>query len=162
MCQFWGRHSWAKTLKSEQKTGYRSRANMAHIKQSKPDSELALQVKILKTFQGVPSSLGSEPAPMRSASCFSDTPKTMSMRGNNQKYRKLAIAVQHVTVSRVPRFRAAQLYAKQSGPAPKRELSCFLVTPTNSVFFGWRNVKKFCVSICWISSCPSGATSESI
>ena len=38
---------------------YRFRANMAHIRQSRPDSCLGFQVKALDTFQGVPSSLGS-------------------------------------------------------------------------------------------------------
>ena len=33
------------------------RANVAHIRQSRPDSGLGLKVKVLKTFQGIPSSL---------------------------------------------------------------------------------------------------------
>jgi len=37
----------------------RRRANMAHIRQSRPDSVLDIQVKVLKTFEVVPSSLGS-------------------------------------------------------------------------------------------------------
>ena len=32
---------------------------LAHIRQSKPDSGVGVQVKVLKTCQGVPSSLGS-------------------------------------------------------------------------------------------------------
>jgi len=35
------------------------RANMAHIRQSRPDSGCGFQVKVLKTFQVFPSSLGS-------------------------------------------------------------------------------------------------------
>ena len=38
---------------------YRCRANVAHIKQSRPDSGLGVQVKVVKTFQVVPTSLGS-------------------------------------------------------------------------------------------------------
>ena len=34
-------------------------ANMAHVKQSKPDSGLGFHVKALAVVQGVPSSLGS-------------------------------------------------------------------------------------------------------
>ena len=34
------------------------RAKMTHIRQSKPDSGLGFQVKVLKPFEGVPSSLG--------------------------------------------------------------------------------------------------------
>ena len=37
----------------------RCRANMEHIRQSRPDSGLGFQVKVRKTFQVVPSSLGS-------------------------------------------------------------------------------------------------------
>jgi len=37
----------------------RSRANMAHTRQSRPDSGLDFQVKVLTTFRVVPSSLGS-------------------------------------------------------------------------------------------------------
>ena len=37
----------------------RRRANMAHIRQSRPDSGLGVQVKVLETFQIVPSSLRS-------------------------------------------------------------------------------------------------------
>jgi hypothetical protein len=33
-------------------------ANLAHIRQSRPDSGLGFQVKVLQTFQVVPSSLG--------------------------------------------------------------------------------------------------------
>ena len=36
----------------------RNRANMAHGRQSRPESGLCFQVKVLKTFQVVPSSLG--------------------------------------------------------------------------------------------------------
>ena len=38
---------------------YRSEGNMAHIRQSWPDSGLGFQVKVLKPFSGDPSSLGS-------------------------------------------------------------------------------------------------------
>ena len=38
---------------------YRCRANMAHLRQSSPDYGLAFQLKVLETFQAVPSSLGS-------------------------------------------------------------------------------------------------------
>jgi len=37
----------------------RCRANVAHIRQSRPDSGLGFQVKVLKTFKDVPSSLES-------------------------------------------------------------------------------------------------------
>ena len=37
----------------------RCRANMAHIRQSKPDAGLGCQVKVLQHSQHVPSSLGS-------------------------------------------------------------------------------------------------------
>ena len=36
-----------------------SPANMAHSRQSKPDPGLGFQAKVLETFPGVPSSLGS-------------------------------------------------------------------------------------------------------
>ena len=39
----------------------RCRANMAHIRQSMPDSGLGFQVKVRITFQVIPSSLGSGP-----------------------------------------------------------------------------------------------------
>ena len=39
--------------------GMRCRTSMAHTRQSRPDSGLGFQVKVLKTFQVVPSSLGS-------------------------------------------------------------------------------------------------------
>ena len=42
---------------------YRSRANTAHIRLPRPDSGLGFQVKFLKTFQVVPSSLGSSRHP---------------------------------------------------------------------------------------------------
>ena len=35
-------------------------ANIAHIRHSRPDSGLALQVKVLKIFEAFPSSLGGE------------------------------------------------------------------------------------------------------
>ena len=35
------------------------RANMAHMRQSRPDSGLGVQVKVLEAFQVVPSLLGS-------------------------------------------------------------------------------------------------------
>ena len=38
-------------------------ANMAHTRKSRPDSGLGFQSKALKTFEGVPSSLGSGSAP---------------------------------------------------------------------------------------------------
>ena len=38
----------------------RCQANMAHVGQSRPDCDLGFQVKILKIFQVVPSSLRSE------------------------------------------------------------------------------------------------------
>ena len=38
---------------------FRCRANSAHIRQSRPDSGLDLHLKVLKTFQVVPFSLGS-------------------------------------------------------------------------------------------------------
>ena len=37
----------------------RCRANVAHVRQSRPDSGLGFQVKVLNTLQGVPFSLGS-------------------------------------------------------------------------------------------------------
>ena len=37
----------------------RCRVNMAHIRQSRPDSGLGFQVEVLKTFKIVSSSLGS-------------------------------------------------------------------------------------------------------
>jgi len=37
---------------------HRFRANMAHVRQSRPDSGLGFQVKVLKPFQVDPSSLG--------------------------------------------------------------------------------------------------------
>jgi len=37
---------------------------VAHIRQSRPDSGLGFQVKVLDTLQGVPSSLGSGPERM--------------------------------------------------------------------------------------------------
>jgi len=37
----------------------RCRAKTAHIRQSRPDPGLVFQVKVLETFQGVPSCLGS-------------------------------------------------------------------------------------------------------
>jgi len=37
----------------------RCRANMAHVRQSRPDSGLGFQVKVLKPFKVVPFSLGS-------------------------------------------------------------------------------------------------------
>ena len=40
-------------------TSHRCRANMAHLRQSRPESGLGFQVNVLKTFQAVPSSLGS-------------------------------------------------------------------------------------------------------
>jgi len=46
-----------------------SRVNMAHIRQSRPDSGLGIrhvQVKVFKGFQVVPSSLASGPKPYRS------------------------------------------------------------------------------------------------
>ena len=50
----------------------RSRANMAHVRQSRPDSGLDFQAKVIKTFKGVPSSLESDrcdsrPEPLVSA-----------------------------------------------------------------------------------------------
>ena len=39
-------------------TGYHCRANMAHVRQSGPDSGLGFQVFVIKTFKDVPSSLG--------------------------------------------------------------------------------------------------------
>ena len=47
------------STKTAYKLGYRCRANMAHIRQSRPDSGLGFQVKILTPFHVVPSSLGS-------------------------------------------------------------------------------------------------------
>jgi hypothetical protein len=47
----------AQRLKSKAPSRYRSRANMAHIRQSRPDSGLGFQVKVLKLFKGVPSLL---------------------------------------------------------------------------------------------------------
>jgi len=45
---------------------FRSRANVAHSRQSRPDSGLGFQAKVVKTFQGVPSSLEcSYPEPLR-------------------------------------------------------------------------------------------------
>jgi len=38
---------------------FRCRANMARKRQSRPDFGLGFQVKVLKTFEVVPSSLGS-------------------------------------------------------------------------------------------------------
>ena len=38
---------------------YRCRANMAHVRQSRPGTGLDFQVEVLKTFEGVPSSPGS-------------------------------------------------------------------------------------------------------
>jgi len=38
------------------------RANMAHERQSRPDCGLGFEATVLKTFQGVPSSLGIGPA----------------------------------------------------------------------------------------------------
>jgi len=38
---------------------------MAHVRQSRPDSGLDFQVKVLKTFAGAPSSLGNEPEGFR-------------------------------------------------------------------------------------------------
>ena len=38
---------------------FRCRAKIAHIRQSRPDSGLGFRVKVLKTFEVVPSSLGS-------------------------------------------------------------------------------------------------------
>ena len=38
----------------------RGRANPVHMRQSRPGSGLGFRVKVLKPFQGVPSSLGSE------------------------------------------------------------------------------------------------------
>ena len=35
-----------------------SRANVAHIRQSRPDSGLGFQVQVLETYERVPSSLG--------------------------------------------------------------------------------------------------------
>jgi len=45
-------------IKSKQPAAKRF-PNLAHIRQSSPDSDLGFQVKFLQTFQGVPSSLGS-------------------------------------------------------------------------------------------------------
>ena len=42
------------------------RENMAHIRQPRPNYGLHIQVKVLKTFQVVPSSLGSGPGVPRS------------------------------------------------------------------------------------------------
>jgi len=39
--------------------GFRCRANMAHVRRSRPDSGLDFLVKVLATFQVVPSSLES-------------------------------------------------------------------------------------------------------
>jgi len=56
----------------------RCRANVAHIRQSRPDAGLAFQVKFLKMFQCVPSSLGSglgtsvSPMPVHATSLVSD------------------------------------------------------------------------------------------
>ena len=41
--------------------GYRCRANVAHVRQSRPDSGLGFQAIVLKTLSVVPSSLGSGP-----------------------------------------------------------------------------------------------------
>ena len=40
---------------------HRFRASMAHKRQSRPDSGHGFQAKVLKTFEGVPASLGSGP-----------------------------------------------------------------------------------------------------
>ena len=40
----------------------RGRANMAHVRQSGPDSGLGFQAKVLETFQGLPALHGSGPA----------------------------------------------------------------------------------------------------
>ena len=47
-------------LKPIQSTVNRVRANMAHVRQSRPGPGLGFQVKVLNTLAGVPSSLGSE------------------------------------------------------------------------------------------------------
>ena len=39
----------------------RGKANLAHIRQSRPDSGIGFQAKVLHTFEGFPSSLGSGP-----------------------------------------------------------------------------------------------------
>ena len=41
----------------------RCQANMAHMRQSRPDSGLGFQIKVLKTFSVVPSWLGREAHP---------------------------------------------------------------------------------------------------
>ena len=46
-------------LSSKEETGVRCRANTAHRRQSGPDSGLGVQEKVHKTFEVVPSSLGS-------------------------------------------------------------------------------------------------------
>ena len=51
-------------------TTVKARANMAHIRQSRPDSGLGLQIKVRKTFKGVPSSLGTTQTPMWGHSRF--------------------------------------------------------------------------------------------
>ena len=45
-------------LMSKEETGLRCRANMAHIRQSRSDSGLGVQMKVLRTLSVVPSSLG--------------------------------------------------------------------------------------------------------
>ena len=57
-CQEEGRPESTLVRGSEWSSGAWSRANMAHIRQSRQDFSLGLEIPILNTFQIVPSSLG--------------------------------------------------------------------------------------------------------
>ena len=60
-----------------------SRANMAHIRQSRPDSGLGFQANALKTVEGVPFSLGSgHPGPISSEYGTYKTVKTLGFQAN--------------------------------------------------------------------------------